>query len=68
MHRYKEFLKKYLADAGGGDGPQEVKYIESWPSTTSAWAGWSRFDFPVDGYGGVHSLLGCTGVSYLPLG
>jgi hypothetical protein len=33
---------------------QEAKYIESWPSTTSAWAGWSRFDIPVDRYGGVH--------------
>jgi hypothetical protein len=29
-------------------GAQEAKYIESWPSTTFAWAGWSRFDFPVD--------------------
>jgi hypothetical protein len=36
---------------------QEAKYIERWPSTTSAWAGWSRFDIPVDRYGGVHSLL-----------
>ncbi len=40
--------------------PQEAKYVESWPSTTSAWAGWSRFDIPVDRYGGVHSLLICT--------
>jgi hypothetical protein len=23
---------------------QEAKYVESWPNTTSAWAGWSRFD------------------------
>jgi hypothetical protein len=48
--------------------PQEAKYVERWPNTTSAWAGWSRFDIPVDRYGGVHSLLLCTGVSYLPLG
>ncbi len=39
---------------------QEAKYVERWPSTTSAWAGWSRFDIPVDRYGGVHSLLICT--------
>jgi hypothetical protein len=39
------------------DGTQEAKYCESWPSTTSAWAGWSRFDIPVDRFGGVHSLL-----------
>ncbi len=36
---------------------QEAKYIESWPNTTSACAGWSRFDILVDKYGGVHSLL-----------
>jgi hypothetical protein len=36
---------------------QEAKYVEGWPNTTSAWAGWSRFDIPVDRYGGVHSLL-----------
>jgi hypothetical protein len=41
-------------------GAQEAKYVESWPSTTSAWAGWSRFDIPADRYGGVHSLLLCT--------
>ncbi len=40
---------------------QEAKYVERWPNTTSAWAGWSRFDIPVDRYGGVHSLLICTG-------
>jgi hypothetical protein len=39
--------------------PQEAKYLVSWPSTISAWAGWSRFDIPVDWYGGVHSLLIC---------
>jgi hypothetical protein len=38
----------------------ETKYIESWPNTTSAWAGWSRFDIPVDRYDGVHSLPICT--------
>jgi hypothetical protein len=47
---------------------EEPKYVESWPNTTFAWAGWSRFDIPVDRYGGVHSLLQCTGFSYLPLG
>ncbi len=39
------------------DVPQESKNAERWPNTTSAWAGWSRFDIPVDRYGGVHSLL-----------
>jgi hypothetical protein len=39
---------------------EEAKYLESWPSTTSAWAGWSRFDILVDRYGEVHSLLICT--------
>ncbi len=38
---------------------QEAKYVESWPSSTSARVGWSRFDIPVDRYGGVHSLLIC---------
>ncbi len=47
---------------------QEAKYVESFPNTNSAWAGWRRFDIPVDRYGGVHSLLKCTGVSYLTLG
>jgi hypothetical protein len=36
---------------------QEAKYVERWPNTTSAWAGWSRFDIPVDRYAGVHPLL-----------
>jgi hypothetical protein len=40
--------------------PQEAKYVESWPNTPSAWAGWRRFDIPVDRYDGVHSLLICT--------
>ncbi len=37
--------------------PLEAKYVERWPSTTSAWAGWNRFDIPVDRHGGIHSLL-----------
>jgi hypothetical protein len=41
---------------------QEAKYVEGWPNTTSAWSGWSRFDIPLERYGGVHSLLLCTGV------
>jgi hypothetical protein len=28
---------------------KEARYVESWPNTTSAWAGWSRFDIPVIG-------------------
>ncbi len=49
---------------------QEAKYIESWPYTTSAWAGWSRFDILVGRYGGVHFQLICTSITlgYLPLG
>jgi hypothetical protein len=39
---------------------QEANYVEGWPNTTSAWAGWSRFDIQVARYGGVHSLLICT--------
>ncbi len=35
---------------------QEAKYVESWPSTTSAWADWSRFDIPVDRYRGVQYM------------
>ncbi len=42
---------------------QEAKYVERWPNTTSAWAGWSRFDIPVDRYDGVHSLLICTSIT-----
>ncbi len=52
---------QYAEDPKTRDGAlvstQEAKYVERWPSTTSAWAGWSRFDIPVDRYGGVHSLL-----------
>jgi hypothetical protein len=29
---------------------QEAKSVERWPNTTSAWAGWSRFDIPVVHY------------------
>jgi hypothetical protein len=42
---------------------QEAKYVESWPNTTSAWAGWIRFVIPVDRYSGVHSLLLCTSIT-----
>ncbi len=42
---------------------REAKYVESWLNTTSAWAGWSRFDIPVDRYGGVHSLLHFTSIT-----
>jgi hypothetical protein len=42
---------------------QEAKYVESWPNTTCALAGWSRFDIPVDRYGGAHSLLLCTRIT-----
>jgi hypothetical protein len=38
---------------------QEAEDVEGWPDTTSAWAGWTRFDIPVDRYG-VYSLLICT--------
>jgi hypothetical protein len=48
--------------------PEEAQYIESWPNTSSAWAGWSILYIPEDRYGGVHSLLQCTGVSHLPQG
>jgi hypothetical protein len=51
-------LRDEIRDAK--DMPQEAKYVERWPNTTSAWAGWSRFDIPLDRYGGVHTLLICT--------
>jgi hypothetical protein len=57
---------QYLVGQGWGWGrgeagiPQGVKYVESWPTTSAAWAGCSRFDIPVDRYGGVHSQLICT--------
>jgi hypothetical protein len=44
---------------GGGAGgvpPQEAKYVERWPNMTSAWAGWSRFDIPVDTVGMVEYI------------
>jgi hypothetical protein len=50
----------------GKDGEvltQEAIYVESWPSTTSAWSGWRRFDIPMDRYDGVHSLLLCTRIT-----
>jgi hypothetical protein len=47
---------------------QETTYVESWPNTTSAWAGWRRFDIPVDRYDGVHSLLQCKRVFNLYIG
>jgi hypothetical protein len=55
------------------DVTQEAKYVESWPNTTSAWAGWSRFDVPVDSYGGVQTFpvtlhQSYTGVFYLLIG
>ncbi len=49
----------YITHTGVGLS-KDAKYVESWPSMTSAWAGWSRFDIPVDRYGGVNSLLICT--------
>ncbi len=41
----------------------QAKYVEGQPNTTFAWAGWSRFDIPVDRYGGVHSQLICTSIT-----
>jgi hypothetical protein len=49
-----------IGDGGEAGIPQEAIYVERWPNTTSAWAGWSRFDIPVVRYDGVHSLLICT--------
>jgi hypothetical protein len=43
----------------GGASKRLKMYIESWPNTTSVWAGWRGFDIPVDRSGGVHSLLLC---------
>ncbi len=61
----------WLCSFTGGAQLQEAKYVESWPNTTSAWADWSRFDIPVDGYDGVHFPATLhqqyTRVSYLPL-
>jgi hypothetical protein len=55
MYWISVYILTYLSKSAS----QEAKYVESWPSTTSAWAGWSRFDIPVDRYGGVYSLLIC---------
>ncbi len=41
-------------------GTQEAKYKESWPNTTSAWAGWRRLYTPMDRSNGVDSQLLCT--------
>jgi hypothetical protein len=54
------------------DTIREAKYVENWPNSASAWAGWRRFDIPVDKSDGVHSLLiftSCTytGSLYLPM-
>jgi hypothetical protein len=38
---------------------QEAKYVERWPSTTSAWAGWGGFDVPVDRYAGLLEYIPC---------
>jgi hypothetical protein len=37
---------------------QEAKYVESWPNTTSAWDGWSRFD--IQWIGMVEYIPCCT--------
>ncbi len=59
---YINLYKDCLVRGGGGSivPAQEAKYVESWPNMTSGWAGWSRFDIPVDRSGGVHSQLICT--------
>jgi hypothetical protein len=45
--------------------PQEAKYVERWPNTTSAWAGWSRFDLP--GLAGADLIFQWIGmVEYIP--
>ncbi len=55
LHRGKQGDGVGVGYSGKGTGwrkkereTQEAKYLESWPSTTSAWAGWSRLDIPVD--------------------
>ncbi len=67
-HMETQLVGGWTGWGGGGgitstDTPQEAKYVESWPNTTSAWAGWSRFDIPVNRYSGVHSLLLCTSIT-----
>jgi hypothetical protein len=44
-------------------GPAPKSYVENWPNTTSAWAGWRRLDSPADRSDGVHSLLLCTTIT-----
>jgi hypothetical protein len=45
MDTIKKEQLKIKKNAGA---TKEAKYIEIWPHTTSAWAGWRRFDIPVD--------------------
>ncbi len=53
-------------------GLRDYRYTRVLAHTTSAWAGWSRFDIPVDRYGGVQYIPCYVApaehwVSYLPL-
>jgi hypothetical protein len=57
--QYKGYNHVRVTTVEGG-ATQEAKYVECWPNMTSALAGWSRFDIPVNRYGGVHPLLICT--------
>jgi hypothetical protein len=56
----RERIGEKVEETGKIRWHQKAKYIESWPNTTSAWAGRRGFDIPVDRYGGVHFLLQCT--------
>ncbi len=58
MNKVREMFTdvQYRVSQGRGWG-------QSWSNTNSAWAGWSRFDIPVERYGGVHSLLLCTSIT-----
>jgi hypothetical protein len=63
IYRYQQLSernKREKIQIGITGTAKEAKYVEGRPSTTSAWAGWSRFDIPENRYGGVHSLLICT--------
>jgi hypothetical protein len=60
LHMYSTVCYVHIQASRYKYRTQEAKYVESWPNTTSARAGWSRFDIPMDRYGGVHSLLICT--------
>jgi hypothetical protein len=66
-HMAKQLVGGWTGWGGGGitstDTLQEAKYVESWPNTTSARAGWSRFNIPVDRSDRVHSLLLCTSIT-----